>query len=85
MSRRWTLKEIELFGRGLSDREIARKTGRTLKAIQTKKTHIKAGDLVYEKEYPVHYNPYRDLTELQKIDRINNLKEKYGVKLKGGV
>ena len=75
----WTDKEIKLFFIGYSDEEIAKRTGRTLRAVENKRRRIITVESV---EYdPITYNPYKDLTREQKITRIYDLADKLKVKI----
>ena len=75
----WTDKEIKLFFIGYSDEEIAKRTGRTVRAVENKRRRIINVESV---EYdPITYNPYKDLTREQKITRIHDLADKLKVKI----
>lgn len=82
MFRYWSIKEVELLKSDMTDEEIAQKTGRTVKAVRSKRMEIKNGhfaDPVDEENYI--YNPYKNLTQQEKENRIYKLAEKLEVKL----
>lgn len=83
MKRRWTNKEVKLLeDAALTDEEIAKRTGRTIKAIVDKRSEIKRGYFVKPvDEYAFIYNPFKNLTKEQKIARINDLADKLMVKI----
>lgn len=88
MNKFWTKRELEYFDRGLSNAEITKLTGRTLKAVSDKRHYYNAGDRACindEDMTPVRVNPYARLSEGEKIARVNKLVDKYGVKLRGKI
>ena len=76
--RKWTKEEVRLFNAGLSDKEIAERTGRTLKAVKMKKSRLVENPRDYPKETPGEL-----MNETTKLSRIYALCKKLGVKLFG--
>ncbi len=87
MSRRerWKKKEIELFNKGYSNRQIADMTGRSMRAVETKRHFVNVGDVGYDEaeDETVTYNPFAGLTKRQKEERIIMLAQRLGVKIGG--
>lgn len=80
---RWTKAEINLLSSGLSDYEIAKKTGRTLRAVQSKRSrvHMEMG-LSTPIEY-IRIPPVVGQSGFEKTIRIKELAGKLGVRLGG--
>jgi len=79
--RRWTKDEVNLFYLNKSDEEIAIKTGRTQEAVRMKRQYMK---FKYVKPVvnEVFFNPYKDLTQEEKVRRITDMAKRFQVKLK---
>lgn len=85
MHRRWSKKEIEIIQSDIPMAEMAKKTGRTIRAIIDKQGEIKRGYCIEPLEEEEEYinNPYKNLTGEQKIRRIHDLADKLQVKIGG--
>ena len=85
MYRRWSKKEIEIIQSDIPIAEMAKKTGRTIRAIIDKQGEIKRGYCTEPLEEEEEYikNPYKNLTREQKIRRIHDLADKLQVKIGG--
>lgn len=81
MFRRWSKKEIEIIQSDIPMAEMAKKTGRTIRAIMDKQVEIKRGYCTEPLEEAEEYinNPYKNLTREQKIGRIHDLADNYTV------
>lgn len=79
--RRWKEDEVKLFYLNKSDEEIAIKTGRTLEAVRMKRRYMKH-KYVKPVVSEVFLNPYKDLTQEEKIRRIVDMAKRFQVKLK---
>lgn len=77
----WTSSEYKLLARGLSDKEIAEKTGRTENAVYKKRRRLNdEGWDVPEGQF-ARIPPGASLSSIEKIQRINSLAKKYGIRL----
>lgn len=74
----WTEKEIELLNSKMTDREIAEKTNRSLKAVRMKRYRMKKESEIMPKETPGDL-----MDDTTKEIRILTLCKKLGVKLFG--
>ena len=74
MAARWTQNEIDMLKRGLPIPEIARKIGRSEKAVRDKimKLKINPSDGIFMPE---------PMTVYEKEARVLRLAQKYGIKL----
>ena len=83
MHRFWSNKEVEMLSDAtITDEQIAKKTGRTLKAIESKRRAIDKGYFpVPVEDEPFLYNPYKNLTKSEKIKRIHDLADRLEVKI----
>lgn len=81
MNKQWSEREIGYIKQGLSDLEIMQKTGRSALAVATKRKKITENTEGVEEIVPI--SPCMLMTQEEKIERINKLAERYGVKLMG--
>lgn len=80
---RWKSNEIALIGK-MDDREVAKKTGRTLSAVRNMKHRLNNGAEIPDDSFIMTEIPLaRTLTQLQKEERIHRLMIEYKVRLKG--
>lgn len=77
-SKKWTETEIDYFRQGLSDVEIANKTGRTALAVVLKRRRLGVNTQGAEDTV---VPPCLLMLREEKIERIHKLAERYGVKL----
>lgn len=80
-SRKWDAKELLLFYTGESNQEIADMTGRTLNSVRKKRFRLRQGHSDKPSDI-VCFNPYKELTQADKIRRIKDMAVRFQVKLK---
>lgn len=77
----WSEREVDYIRQGLSDIEIMQKTGRSALAVSMKRRKLKENTVGVEEISTIA--PCMLMSQEEKIQRINNLAEKYGVRLMG--
>ena len=86
MSKLWTLEEELMIKNGMSNEEVAQRTGRTIKAIEQKRYRLTGHCVPPERVWTadeVRRSPASFDTKETRIDRIKALARKLGVKLFG--
>lgn len=81
MNKLWSEREIGYIKQGLSDLEIMQKTGRSALGVASKRRKLTEKTEGVEDIEPVA--PCMLMTQEEKIERINKLAERYGVRLMG--
>jgi len=83
MNKKWTREEVELFDMGLSNKEIAEKTGRSVQAVRMKKYNMGVSPKRLEESEMPHKAPGELMQQQTKELRIWVLCKKLGIKIFG--
>lgn len=81
MTKRWTKKEVEIIKSDMPIKDMAETTGRTIISIYRKRAELKRGFCAAPVDEDSAINPYNNLTQQEKEERIYNLADRLMVKI----
>ena len=80
---RWTREEVELLSSGLSDYEVAKRIGRTVKAVNNKRRRERVEPVDVPPIETIRIPPVVGQPTITKNLRVSILADRLGVKLRG--